>query len=111
MSPIVRKTDGSLYEFDEDSVGIPIGVMEDYPFEVVKYSLQPGETVVIYTDGVSEAMNSAQELYSIERLRDLISKSSSDPEELGIAIREDVRKHANGHPQNDDITMMTFGRI
>lgn len=111
MSPIVRKPDGTLEEFDDDAIGIPIGVMEGYPFDVVKYTLNPGETVVIYTDGVSEAMNSAEELYSIERLKELISKGSGDPEELGIQIREDVRKHADGHPQNDDITLMTFGRI
>jgi serine phosphatase RsbU (regulator of sigma subunit) len=111
MSPIVRKPDGSLEEFDDDSIGIPVGVMEDYPFEVVNYTLNPGETVVIYTDGVSEAMNSAEELYGIERLKEVIRESSGDPEQLGIAIREDVRKHAAGHPQNDDITLMTFGRI
>ncbi|MBD3675316.1 MAG: SpoIIE family protein phosphatase [Planctomycetaceae bacterium] len=111
MCPLVRKADGSLLEVGEEEIGIPVGIMEDYEFGVVSYKIEPGETIVIYTDGVSEAMNEQQELYSIERLKEVVTKNSSDPEELGIAIREDVRQHANGHPQNDDITLMTFGRI
>lgn len=111
MSPIIRKPNGELEEFHDDSIGIPIGVMDDYPYEVVQRTLQPGETVVIYTDGVSEAMNPAGELYGIERLHEVIRNGSGDAEELGIAIREDVRRHAAGRPQNDDITLMTFGRL
>jgi serine phosphatase RsbU (regulator of sigma subunit) len=110
MCPIVRKADGSLIEIGEEEIGIPVGIMEGYPYEIVKYTLNPGETVVIYTDGVSEAMNSKEELYGMERLNEIVSHNSSDPEELGIVIREDVRKHAGGFPQNDDITLMTFGR-
>ena len=111
MSPIVRKVDGTLEEFDEESIGIPIGVMDDYPFEVVSRKLEPGETVVIYTDGVSEAMAPDGELYGMDRLNHIITNGSSDAEELGVRILADVRKHANGREQNDDITLMTFGRI
>jgi len=111
MCPLVRKSDGSLLEIGEGEIGIPVGIVEGYPYDVVSYTIDPGDTIVIYTDGVSEAMNESQELYSIERLKELVSKNSGDPEELGVTIREDVRRHANGHPQNDDITLMTFGRV
>ena len=57
MSPMIRKPDGTIEEFDEESVGVPVGVLEDYPFDVLSRTIQPGETVLIYTDGVSEAMN------------------------------------------------------
>ncbi len=110
MSPIIRKPDGTIEEFDDDSVGVPIGVIEGYPFETRERSIEPGETFVLYTDGVSEAMNYESELYGMERLRDFISQSSGDVEILGKAVREDVRKHANGRPQNDDITLLVFGR-
>ncbi|HUG20723.1 MAG TPA: SpoIIE family protein phosphatase [Planctomycetaceae bacterium] len=110
MSPIIFKPDGSMEEFPEDSIGIPIGIMPDYPYEIVSRTLNPEETVIIYTDGVSEAMNPAEELYGMERLYEIIKLGSHDPEEVGIRIREDVRKHAQGQAQNDDITLMTFGR-
>jgi phosphoserine phosphatase RsbU/P len=111
MPVMIRKTDGTIEEVGEESVGIPLGVMEDFPYDVVEYQMLPGETAVIYTDGVSEAMNADGDLYGIERLRQLVQKSQAGAaEELGKTILADVRKHANGRPQNDDITMMVFGR-
>ena len=110
MSPIIRKADGSLEEFHEDLVGVPLGVVDGYPFDVVMREIGPGETVVIYTDGVSEAMNIAGDLYGVDRLREFVRKQSADTQIMGTAIRADVRKHANGRPQNDDITLMVFGR-
>lgn len=110
MSPIIRKPDGSLIEFPDEMVGVPLGVVDGYPFDVVTYQLGPGETVVIYTDGVSEAMNANGELYGVDRLRNLIKSQLPETQTLGTAIRADVRKHAGNHPQNDDITLMVFGR-
>ena len=110
MSPIVRKADGSLEEFPDEIVGVPLGVVDGYPFDVVMRNIGLGETVVIYTDGVSEAMNAAGDLYGVNRLRELVKKQSADTQSIGTAIRADVRKHAGGHPQNDDITLLVFGR-
>ncbi|MDB5392437.1 MAG: rsbU 1, partial [Planctomycetaceae bacterium] len=73
--------------------------------------LEPGETIVIYTDGVSEAMNPASDLYGMEHLRDFITNGPPNPTELGKLILKDVKRHANGRYQNDDITLMTFGRV
>lgn len=111
MSPIIRKVDGSWEEFDESTIGMPLGVVEGIPFEVSRRKLEPGETVVIYTDGVSEAMNPASDLFGVEHLRELMSKGPSNPTELGRLILKDVKRHANGRYQNDDITLMSFGRL
>ena len=66
--------------------------------------------VVIYTDGVSEAMNPNGKLYGLEQLRQMISTHDPQPADLGRSILADVRRHAAGRPQNDDITLMVFGR-
>jgi sigma-B regulation protein RsbU (phosphoserine phosphatase) len=111
MPIMIRKTDGTLEEFGEESVGVPIGVLDDYPYEVASRPIAPGETCVLYTDGVSEAMNHASELYGMDRLRHIVQTSDAGKaEELGKTILADVRRHANGRPQNDDITIMVFGR-
>jgi serine phosphatase RsbU (regulator of sigma subunit) len=110
MSPMVRRPDGSIEEFDEETIGLPIGVMEGYPYEVVKRVIEPGDTVVFFTDGVDEAMAPDGTLYTLERMREFIANSSSKSDELGRALLADVRAHANGRAQNDDITIMTFGR-
>jgi serine phosphatase RsbU (regulator of sigma subunit)/pSer/pThr/pTyr-binding forkhead associated (FHA) protein len=110
MSPIIRRADGSLFEFGDETVGVPIGVVDGYPFDVLSYKLEPGDLVVLFTDGVSEAMNSSGQLYTLEHLREFIQKGPTKADELGRALLADVRRHANGFPQNDDITIMTFGR-
>ncbi|MSR58926.1 MAG: FHA domain-containing protein [Planctomycetaceae bacterium] len=110
MSPMIRRVDGTIEEFPDDSVGMPLGVAEGLSYDVLKRSLQPGETIVIYTDGVSEAMNPASDLYGVDRLRQMITTHTRKPAELGKAILADVKRHAAGRPQNDDITLMVFGR-
>lgn len=110
MSPIIRKADGTLEEFAEDQIGLPIGVVDGFPYDVITRKLEPGELVVIYTDGVSEAMNPTGGLYGEDTVRNFTKRSWPNAEELGKALLTDVRKHANGRAQNDDITIMAFGR-
>ncbi len=110
MSPIFLKADKSLEEFSDETVGLPIGVLEDYPYEVVRHTLEPGEIATIYTDGVSEAMNFENELYGIDHLKEVILSAPPSATEIGQKILADVKRHADGRPQNDDITLMSFGR-
>ncbi len=110
MSPVIRRTDGTCEEFPEEMIGLPLGVVAGMTYDVKKRTLQPGETVVIYTDGVSEAMNHNSDLYGTERLKELVAHGVPEPAKLGQAILADVKRHAGGRPQNDDITLMVFGR-
>lgn len=111
MAPIIRKADGTIKRFDEeDLVGPPIGVVEDYPYEVETYQLDPGDIVVAVTDGVDEAMNATGELYGGERTVEFIRTGPPRADALAEALLADVRRHAGGRPQNDDITIMAFGR-
>jgi serine phosphatase RsbU (regulator of sigma subunit) len=111
MPIMIRNTDGTIVEFGDEIVGLPIGVMDDYSYDVVTRTIEPGESFVIYTDGVSEAMNPTNDLYGIDRLRELMRESQAgQADALGKVILEDVRRFADGRPQNDDITIMVFGR-
>lgn len=110
MSPFVRRADGTIEEFDEASIGLPIGVIDGYPYDVVRRGIAEGDTLVITTDGVDEAMDPDGKLYTRNRTREFIRSGPASPRELTLALLEDVRKHARGRPQNDDITIMAFGR-
>ncbi len=106
MSPIIRHADGTIGSFDEeDLVGPPIGVMDGYPYEVEKRKLQPGDIVLLVTDGVDEAMNPEGELYTKERIIEFLKTGPASAAELGKLLLADVRRHANGREQNDDITI------
>jgi len=110
MCPIIRRANGAVEQFSDDAVGPPIGVVEGYPYEIDTKTLEPGDLVVVVTDGVDEAMNPAGDLYGSDRLLEFVKNGPRKADELGKALLADVRRHANGRPQNDDITIMTFGR-
>ncbi|MFH5802598.1 SpoIIE family protein phosphatase [Alienimonas sp. DA493] len=110
MSPLFRSADGSFFEFPDDTVGLPVGVVDGYPFETVSRTMQPGETALIITDGVDEAMNPRGDLFTKERVKRFLMEGPTDAAELGRALLKEVRTHAAGREQNDDITIMTFGR-
>lgn len=112
MPIMIRKADGTIEEFGSEAIGVPLGVVEDYPYDVLSRVIAPGETCVIYTDGVSEAMNHNSDLYGVDRLAEVVRTTPpGSAAELGKVILADVRKHADGRPQNDDITMMIFQRL
>jgi serine phosphatase RsbU (regulator of sigma subunit)/pSer/pThr/pTyr-binding forkhead associated (FHA) protein len=110
MSPMIRKTDGTIEEFDEEAVGVPIGVLKDFPFEVLSRKIELGETVLFYTDGVSDAMNPKGDLYGEQRVREFLRNSNGNAAEIGKALLSDVRAHGAGRPLYDDITIMVFSR-
>ncbi|MEZ6031580.1 MAG: SpoIIE family protein phosphatase [Planctomycetaceae bacterium] len=111
MSPLIRKANGQVEEFDQNTIGIPVGIIKDYPYEVVERKIAVGEMFVLITDGVDEAMDPEGNLYTKERVQKFVASGSPDPEVLGRALLADVRVHARGREQNDDITIMTFGRL
>lgn len=109
-APIIRRANGTVERFTQEMAGPAIGMLEDYPYEAETRKLDPGDMVVITTDGVEEAMNPENELYGTERVLELVKNGPAEAEELGKLLLADVRRHARGFPQSDDITIMTFGR-
>ncbi len=89
--------------------GLFLGGMEEAVFKTETITLQPGDKLLVYTDGVTEAMNPAQELYSENRLREEIKiRTSAGLEELVTGILQTVRLFSNGIPQSDDIALMAL---
>ena len=87
--------------------GMALGVVEDFSYQSKKIVLQKGETIFLYTDGVTEAMNEKEELFSEERLKKDINALKDKPiQEVAAGITEKVKAFSQGVPQTDDITMM-----
>jgi serine phosphatase RsbU (regulator of sigma subunit) len=109
-APILRRADGSVERFNQEIGGPAIGMVEGYPFEAETRTLEPGDLIVMTTDGVEEAMNPAGDLYGAERELEMVKNGPAEAEELGKRLLADVRRHARGRPQSDDITILAFGR-
>jgi sigma-B regulation protein RsbU (phosphoserine phosphatase) len=111
MPPVIRRANGELETFDDDDlVGPPIGVVDGYPYDVECKTLEKGDLMVIVTDGVDEAMDPNDNFYTAERMLDFVKNGPASAEEMATALLADVRRHANGRAQNDDITIMVLGR-
>jgi serine phosphatase RsbU (regulator of sigma subunit)/pSer/pThr/pTyr-binding forkhead associated (FHA) protein len=100
---------------DEES-GLPLGVMEDFEYGAVSVDLQPGEIVLIFTDGITDAMSVKGEAFQMKGLRDAIDAARAtgepiSPARLGDAIIKAVKDHASGRSPHDDIALVCFGRI
>ena len=106
--PCILKKDGTVIE-TELTHDIVLGIMEDTKFKTKNINLKPGDTIYLYTDGVTEAMNKKHELYSEERLeKELIKLKDSSPQEIINGIISTIEEFTKGAEQSDDITMLTL---
>jgi sigma-B regulation protein RsbU (phosphoserine phosphatase) len=89
--------------------GALAGAMEDVIFEEGTFTFAPGDTLFMYTDGVTEAMNHQQELFGEERAALALGKLRKKPPTLLIQeLRKALEDFVEGAEQSDDITMMAF---
>lgn len=95
--------------FLEKSKGIAVGIKEDALFTMQSLRLQPGDFLFLYTDGVTEAMNEKEELFSQERLqREIMIGQEQSSQEMVTGIMQQLTTFCQGMSQADDITMMVL---
>ncbi len=110
LPPIIRQKDGTVKKLSAAG-GAPLGILQGMNFGQETAEIKPGDTVILYTDGIIEAMNATGDLYGFERFEALILKSPADPDALKSAIINDVNRHTGRSPQHDDLTLVCFGAI
>lgn len=109
--PYLLRSDGSLEKLEVG--GMILGIMKALiPYEEGHVQFQSGDTVVMYTDGITEAMSSEGKEYSEERLERLLQTHCSDrPTVLMARIQEEIREFTKGALQSDDITMVILKAV
>ena len=88
----------------------PVGVFPDVEFGIEQAQLDPGDTLLMFTDGIVEAKNAADEVFSDERLETLLASAPRSAENLLDSIEQAVREHAGEAAQSDDITLLALRR-
>jgi sigma-B regulation protein RsbU (phosphoserine phosphatase) len=88
--------------------GPVLGAVEGVAFRESTGSLHKDDTLLVFTDGVTEAMNTDDQLYTEARLEDLIAGNTHGPDSLTRRIIDDVEKYAEGAEQADDITILAY---
>lgn len=106
--PLRIRTDGSL-EWVVEPHGPVAGAMPGESFDTGHFVLRHDESLLLYTDGVTEAMDPARILYGESRLASCVTASAGfGCRQLLGRLMEDIRAHASGAEQSDDITMLMF---
>ncbi|MEI6797266.1 MAG: PP2C family protein-serine/threonine phosphatase, partial [Methanomassiliicoccales archaeon] len=105
--PIVCRCDSSMEELMP--TGMALGVLEHQEFSSRTIKIGTGDVVVLYTDGVTESINSRVEMFGEERLKAIIrDHAHRSPQEILAAILAEVEAFGGGEPQFDDITLMVI---
>jgi phosphoserine phosphatase RsbU/P len=88
-----------------------IGLLEDPPFREQSIRLQPGDCLLLYTDGVPEAFNDQDEQYGMERLENFVRcNANASPKDLIRALQRELTEFTHGEPLADDVTIIS-GRL
>jgi len=88
--------------------GISLGIMPDVDYEKKEISLSPGESVILFTDGVIEAENEINEMYGYDRMADFIKNSKGPPWAKGLT--DDITQWRGNAKANDDFTLLEIWR-
>ncbi len=110
MQPLVRRAGGVIESVVSRGGGLPLGVDPKSEFPPVTVALEPGNLVVLYTDGVTDARDSDDNSFGEERLRQALAAAPAGAAAAGEAILAAVRHHSHGPTQFDDITIICFSR-
>ena len=111
LPPIARDLEGNVEQIEGDDTGLPLGIIPDQTFLQSVHPLKSGDTWLLYTDGVTEAMKSDREIYGSKRLQAFVKSGPLEVEALVKAIVDDVSHFASGHSQSDDLCMVGFQRV
>ena len=104
--PYIVSADGRVQPV-ESFGGLLLGAFRNADYEKRTLRLKPGDSIFLYTDGISEAMNTAGELYSNERLAESLRRlEGASVEDMVRQVMGEVRSFASGAPQSDDMTVL-----
>ncbi len=108
--PLVRRSDGRVERL-EGGNGFPVGITQDAEFPETSFTVQPGEILCIFSDGIIEAMDENGKLFGYKKLSDAMERADNSPLNIVKDIQRAVREHAGAAPQSDDLTLVCFGRV
>lgn len=107
--PLLVLPDGTLVPLL--AAAPPVGMVTGLPFPVTRTEIPRGARLVCYSDGVTEAMDAAEEMYGEERLQAVLARGiGEDLEGFQRAVLADVDRFTGGAPQSDDVTLLIAER-
>lgn len=101
---LVRKRGGGIVELP--ATGVPLGMFSGTRYSSEDLRVDPGDTLLLYTDGVVETVNEAGEFFGLHRLRGFLSSETGPPRALTAALYRRIAEHQDMQKLNDDVTFV-----
>jgi len=109
---LLRRASGRLEEAcPKEVAGLPIGVLDGCEYSACQITLEPGDTLVMFSDGVPDAMNVQEAPFGAGGIEQAVTGGTFTARGLGNRLVQAVKQHAAGRSQFDDITLVAFGRL
>ena len=105
--PAIRRKDGK-FELLKEKHSPPLAAMEDIPFRQGKMTLEKGDILYVYSDGVPEAENAEAQLLGTDKMLEILNCAGTEPSDIDQYVRERIEAFSGGTDQFDDITMLCF---
>lgn len=107
---LIRDASGGVRTVGADESGLPLGVDSEIVYGSCSDTLRPGEALILFTDGISEAMDHQHRCYGTERLTSVLAEPAKTAKDLGRRILADVERHAAGQVRTDDMCLVCLSR-
>ncbi len=110
--PLLRSEANNNWRFLEESGGVVLGVQDEHPYEEAEVLMAPGDTMFLYTDGVTEALDSSRKAYGEERLAACLRAcDGKNTQQIIEQVSEDIGTFVGDADQHDDLTAMVLKRL
>jgi serine phosphatase RsbU (regulator of sigma subunit) len=111
--PLIYRSAKKGYEdgCTKAQTGYPLGILEGVEYECNTVTLGPGDSVLLYTDGVSESKNVKEKDFGMDGIHNTLNAGPMTPKAMGTRIVEAVQRHAIDRKPHDDLTVVSFGRL
>jgi len=109
-APLRRSSSGQVEAVGNEASGLPMGVLPDSEYQESRLGLAPGDSLVFYTDGVTDAANPAGEPYGNQRLVAQLGTPCDGAPQIGNHLVESILRHAGSREPADDLCLICFGR-
>ena len=110
LAPVLRTADGRTRLLELAS-GPPLGMRPQAAFPEVPHVLEPGEAMVLYSDGVTETPGEHEEQFGVERLLATVQAAGTSVRDISRAVRDEVARFSGSRPPHDDLTLVCRPRV
>ena len=108
-TPLIIRNIDNDYKIISETHSSPLGVFENIVIGSAAITLEKGDEIILFTDGITETMNPAEDFLELKGLENIITElNSTNPEQTAVQILQKVHSFAQNTPQKDDITILVI---